>query len=196
MTPCPATSPPPPRPTAARPPHRPAPQARRQLRLAVAGLLVTAVALSAEPALAQSAPPRATGDGVDTALAYCTNLADQAADARFARKAAKLKELEAEVSQRLAALEDKRREYEEWLGRRQRFLDRAQERLVSIYTGMQPDAASRQLAAMDELTAAAIVARLAPRAASAVLNEMETQKAARLATIMSGLGRKNDERGA
>ena len=90
------------------------------------------------------------------------------------------------------ALETKRAEYEDWLERRQRFLERAQQNLVSIYSGMQPEAASEQLAAMDELTAAAIVAKLSPRAASAVLGEMQTEKAARIATIMSGLARESD----
>ncbi|MEM8663539.1 MAG: MotE family protein [Pseudomonadota bacterium] len=131
-------------------------------------------------------------DGVDTAIAYCTNLADEASDARFARQAAKLEAMEAAVQDRLSALEAKRAEYQSWLERRQAFLDRAQDSLVSIYAGMRPDSASEQLAAMDELTAAAIVAKLAPRAASAVLNEMATDKAARLATIMSGMAREND----
>ncbi|MEM0908931.1 MAG: MotE family protein [Pseudomonadota bacterium] len=134
-------------------------------------------------------------DGVDTALAYCTNIADEAADARFAKKAAKLKLMEDQIDSRLAALEKKRAEYQEWLERRERFLEQAQEGLVSIYSTMRPDAASEQLAAMNELTAAAIVAKLAPRAASAVLNEMETEKAARIATIMAGLARPNDDRG-
>ena len=194
MTPCPATSPPPPRPTASYPPHRPRPQGR-VLRASLAAALFAATVLPAGRAIAQS-PAQAGGDGVDTALAYCTNLADAAADARFARKASRLKELEEDVERRLMALEEKRAQYEDWLERRQRFLDRAQQNLVSIYSGMEPESASAQLAAMDELTAAAIVAKLAPRTASAVLGEMQTDKAARIATIMSGLARESDRSNA
>ncbi|MEM9223581.1 MAG: MotE family protein [Pseudomonadota bacterium] len=141
---------------------------------------------------AQTSPP----DGVDTAIAYCTNLADEAADARVARQAEKLRQLEQAIEERLGALEEKRAEYQDWLKRREDFLDRAQASLVSIYSGMRPDAASEQLAAMNELTAASIVAKLSPRAASAVLNEMAADKAARLATIIAGLSRENDNAGA
>lgn len=189
MTPCPAASP---APSNARPPQPP-PQPRKPSTLHVSLLAVALAASSIFPTsavLAQAPLP----DGVDTAIAYCTNLADEASDARFARQAAKLEAMEAAVQERLAALEAKRAEYQAWLERRETFLARAQESLVSIYSGMRPDAASEQLAAMEELTAAAIVAKLSPRAASAVLNEMATDKAARLATIMSGMVRQDDNR--
>jgi len=187
MTPCPATSPTPPR---TRPPRHPRPPfARRVLLL---GAILAAGTFAATATRGQDASPP---DGLDTALAYCTNLADEASDARFARKAETLKALEDEVEMRLDALEAKRAEYQTWLERREEFLDRAQDSLVSIYSGMRPDAASAQLAVMDEFTAAAIVASLKPRTASALLNEMETEKAARLATIMATLGRGKDSAG-
>ncbi|WMS41792.1 MotE family protein [Acuticoccus sp. MNP-M23] len=191
MTPCPATSPSPPR-ERPQPPRYPRPPHARRIVLAVAVLAAGALAATTARGQEAATPP----DGVDTALAYCTNLADEASDARFARKAQTLKVLEEEVEARLNALEEKRTEYQNWLERREEFLQRAQESLVSIYSGMRPDAASAQLAVMDEFTAAAIVAQLTPRNASSVLNEMETEKAARLATIMATLGRGKDGRGA
>lgn len=143
--------------------------------------LAALVALATLPALA------GPSEVDETALAYCSNLADAANDARFARKLARLQAVEESIEGRLAALEEKRAEYENWLERRQQFLDLARESLVTIYSGMRPDAASEQLAAMNELTAAAVIAQVEPRTASAILNEMETQKAARLATIVAGL---------
>ncbi len=183
-------SPPPLRPASEGPPNRPPTKTRpaRWQVAALACLLTVSTAVPAGHAIGQTGEQ----DGLDTAIAYCTNLADAASDARFAKKAAKLTELEAQVQSRIEALEAKRIEYEMWLDRRQRFLDRAQESLVSIYTAMRPDAASEQLGAMDETTAAAIIAKLSPRAASAVLNEMATDKAARIATILSGMGRESD----
>ncbi|ORE95799.1 MotE family protein [Acuticoccus yangtzensis] len=124
-----------------------------------------------------------------SAAAYCTNLADEAGDARFARKLARLQEAETKVNDSLAALETKRQEYEDWLSRREKFLKLAEDNLVAIYSGMRPDAASAQLAAMPELQAAALIAKVAPRTASSILNEMETKKAARIAAIMAGLSR-------
>lgn len=135
------------------------------------------------------AAPAAAEPAGDTALAYCSNLADAAQDARYARKLARLQAAEARIEERLAALEEKRAQTEDWLTRRQAFLARAEASLVDIYAGMRPEAASEQLAEMDDFTAAAVIAKVAPRAASAILNEMEPRKAARIASIMAGLSR-------
>jgi flagellar motility protein MotE (MotC chaperone) len=149
-----------------------------------AAALALAVAFALWPA---SAP--AQDAATEAALAYCTNLADDAADARFALQLSRLEAAEAAIDERIAALDEKRREYEEWLKKRRRFMERAEESLVAIYAGMRPDAASEQLAEMNEFTAAAVIAKVTPRTASAILNEMEAEKAARLATIIAGLTR-------
>ncbi len=51
---------------------------------------------------------------------------------------------------------------------------------------MQPENAARQLSAMDEKVAAAILGKLKPAAAGAILDEMEAERASRLAAILSG----------
>jgi len=156
--------------------------------------LLAAAAFAA--ALPAAKADEAADEAADTALAYCTNLADEATDARFARQLARLKTAEAAIEERLGALERKRAETEEWLARRRRFLALAEENLVAIYEGMRPDAASEQLAEMNELTAAAVIAKVEPRTASAILNEMDAKKAARLAAIMAGLSREEPPRTA
>ncbi|XWN33000.1 MAG: MotE family protein [Devosia sp.] len=168
---------------------------RQRRRPVVTSVLILALASSAvvPPVIANA---QDNAELLETARAYCSNLADAASDARFARKLARLNAVEAGIDARLVALEEKRAEYEAWLDRRQRFLRQAEDSLVTIYAGMRPDAASAQLAAMDELTAAAILAKAQPRTASAILNEMEADKAARLATIMSGMSRPSDRRAA
>ncbi|RAI00948.1 hypothetical protein DLJ53_17115 [Acuticoccus sediminis] len=151
-----------------------------------ASAVALAIALLAAPfALA----PAADAEESSAAEAYCRNLADEAGDVRFARKLARLQEAEQQVNARLQALEAKRQEYEDWLTRREKFLKLAEQNLVAIYAGMRPDAASQQLAAMNELQAAAVIAKVSPRTASAILNEMDTKKAARIAAIMAGLSR-------
>jgi flagellar motility protein MotE (MotC chaperone) len=137
---------------------------------------------AAEPAEPAAAPTAAT-----VAAQYCNNIADAAADARFARQAAALAVLERDIEDRLARLETKRAEYQDWLDRREKFLKTAEEGLIAIYTQMKPDAASAQLSIMDEMTAAAILSKLPPRTASAILNEMDPTKAAQLTNIMAGL---------
>jgi len=51
---------------------------------------------------------------------------------------------------------------------------------------MQPEAAATRLATIDEPEAAAIVAKLNPRVAAAILNEMEAAKAGKITDLISG----------
>ncbi len=166
------------------------------MRTASTGLLVlagclclTASALAAEekaPAEAV-APVAATAQPQDNASEYCRNIANPAADARYARQADSLTSMEKALDERIAALEKKRAEYEEWVTRRQEFLSRADESVVAIYSQMRPDAAAQQIAVMDAEAAAAILSKLSPRTASAILNEMDANTAANLTNTMAGL---------
>jgi flagellar motility protein MotE (MotC chaperone) len=117
---------------------------------------------------------------------FCTNNVAAAGQVRVAWEAAKLKELEAKVRQRIAELEAKRAAYEDWLHRRDEALKKAEENVVAIYTKMRPDAAALQLAAMDDDMAAAVLAKLKPSNASAILNEMDPGRAAHLTAAMVG----------
>ncbi len=122
---------------------------------------------------------------------YCPNIADAAADARFAWQKKVLAEIEQEIAKRLELLEAKTAEYQRWLARRDEFSKKAQESVVTIYARMRPDAAAAQLVAMDEETAAAVLARLDPRNASAILNEMDPTQAVRLTATISGAANVN-----
>ncbi len=113
-----------------------------------------------------------------------------AADARFVRQKEALAAMEKQIQERIAQLEAKRAEYQEWLQRREAFLKKADEALVQVMSQMRPDAAAAQLTAMSEDAAAAVLAKLSPRVASAILNEMEPARAARLTTTMVGISRR------
>lgn len=131
----------------------------------------------------------ADGPGSDLARGYCANIAGTAAEARLALQQVKLAETEKAIGYRLTALETKTAEYKAWVERRDQFLKRATDTLVKIYTQMEPDAASQQLAALDEETAAALLVKLEPQYASSILNEMAPEKAARLTATISGAAR-------
>jgi flagellar motility protein MotE (MotC chaperone) len=159
----------------------------------VFGLVLAAAPVSAaEAATGDAAPPAAATDtgeakaAADNASAYCRNIANQAADARYARQAASLADMTKQLEERIKALEDKRAEYEKWVSRRQEFLDKADQSVVAIYSQMRPDAAAQQIAVMDQEAAAAILSKLQPRTASAILNEMEPTAAANLTNVMAG----------
>lgn len=120
---------------------------------------------------------------------YCVNIANQAADARFAWQAKTINELEKEIDKRLAELEAKRAEYQEWAKQREEILAKASDHLVAIYAKMRADSAALQLAVLDDGIAAAVLSKLNARTASAILNEMEPGRAAQLAKAMAEAAR-------
>jgi flagellar motility protein MotE (MotC chaperone) len=129
-----------------------------------------------------------TGSTTKSARAeeYCTNIADAAADARFAWQKKVLTDLEQQIAHRIAQLEEKTAEYRTWLARRDEFSQKANATLLRIYSRMRPDAAAAQIAELDEETAAALLTNFEGRTASLILNEMDAGKAARLSSIISG----------
>ncbi len=155
---------------------------------ALAGLTATGPAVAAEQAAADQKQPVAAADpDAVNADAYCRNIANQAADARYARQAESLAAMTKALDDRIAALEAKRADYEKWVATRQDFLSRADASVVAIYSQMRPDAAAQQFAVMGEEAAAAILSKLQPRTASAILNEMDAVTAAHLTNVMAGL---------
>jgi flagellar motility protein MotE (MotC chaperone) len=111
---------------------------------------------------------------------FCANLAAIAGDARIAWQTAKLRELEAEVTQRIAELDAKKAQLVEWTRQRDEALKKANDAVIAIYAQLKPDAAAQHLSAMEDAMAAAILAKLPPRTASAILNQMEPARAAQL----------------
>jgi flagellar motility protein MotE (MotC chaperone) len=140
--------------------------------------------LGKPPGPLEALPPNAT-----QAQQYCFNTADQAADARIAWQAKKIKEMESELDKRAQQLEAKTEEYKRWLERRDEFSRKAHEKLVGFYSRMRPDAAALQLATLDEEMAAAVVTKLETKVASAIMGEMDPERAAKIATIISGAAR-------
>lgn len=147
---------------------------------AVALLLAASV-----PALSE---PPGLGN-LDEIRKFCGNIDDRAADARYALQARQLSELKADVEDRMRALEEKRREYEMWLKRRDEFVSKAQDSLVDIISKMKPDAAAAQMSLIGDETAAALILKLNPRVSSVILNEMPPEKAAKLARVIVGAQR-------
>ncbi|WP_274425763.1 MotE family protein [Chelativorans sp. YIM 93263] len=149
-------------------------------------------ALLAFPGItAQAAEPDTVALG-DEVQRFCTNIADEARDHRYALQKQELARLREEVDGRIVALEDKRAEFEIWLDRREAFLDKATNGLVEIYASMRPDAAAERLAEVRVELAAAILMKLKPRDAGVILDEMNSESAAMLTTIIASAARPED----
>lgn len=133
-------------------------------------------------AFAQQAPAPSLEEEI---RAFCGNIADAARDQRYLLQKKELEELQAGVDERIRLLEERTVKYRDWLKKREDFMRVADTQLVEIYKNMAPDSAAAQLEIVKPGIAAAIVMKLSPRLASQILNEMDTKKAAALASILA-----------
>ena len=147
------------------------------------------------PEAPRQSPKPAASEEFSTAAArqYCLNIADAAAEAKFAWQKKVMTELAADLEMRVGLLDEKMAEVQRWVTRRDEFMKKARDNLVLIYSRMRPDAAAMQLVAMDEETAAAVLLKLDPRAAGLILNEMDPAKAARLTATINGAAKDTKE---
>jgi flagellar motility protein MotE (MotC chaperone) len=159
---------------------------------------VYTAAVPSDKKASEATPAKTTVERRDTPAAardarpaqqYCVNIASAAADARFNWQKKTIGDMERELDERIAKLDAKVAEYQQWLTRRDDYARKAQEQLVGIFARMRPDAAAAQLAAADEETSAAVLSKLDTRVSSGILAEMDPNQAARLTAIMLGAGR-------
>lgn len=158
------------------------------------GIVIGALVFGGTPAATQVVNAAAGPAGaLDADIErFCSNIADSARDRRYAIQRAELETLQKDIDARIAALESKRVEYEEWLARRNDFLEKAENNLVDIYARMRPDAAAERLAEVGPELAAGILMKLQARQAGIILNEMDSKVAATLTSIMASAARKQD----
>lgn len=159
---------------------------------AAAGLVAALFAVGpARTASSETATPPST-DNTTEVERFCSNIADAARDRRYVMQTRELERLKTEIDERMKALETKRLEYEEWLKRRDDFLDKAEDNVVKIYAKMKPDAAAERLSEVRIELAAGILMKLDPRQASTILNEMDRKAAATITGVMASAARKVD----
>lgn len=152
------------------------------------GIGIAALAATGTLAAAQNIPGQVT----DEIREFCANIVDAARDRRYAVQTRELEKIRQEIDERIAALEAKRAEYEDWLARRDEVINRAEDSVVGIYSRMRPDAAAERMSQLDENLAAAILLKLNSRQAGIILNEMDSKSAARLTSIIADVAKSED----
>lgn len=178
----------------------------RNVRLLLAvGAVAALVGSVGHPAMGAGAEPKAKARAAEPpkrpplpeakrngslAQQYCASVQDRVAEARFAHQTAELEALAKKIDERLAKLDANSALLKEWVAKRESFMAKATQQLVGIFAAMRAEAASEQLTRIDPGTAAAILLRLDSRAASAILNDMPPEKAARLASIIADAANK------
>lgn len=132
-------------------------------------------------------PPASTPE-LSPAQQYCSNVLDAATAAQIAQQTRNLEKAQKQLDDRLVLLAEKADVLKNWIKLREDFTARATDSLVQIYSKMKPDAAAAQLAAMDEMVAAAVISKLTPKVSSLIMTEMEVARAARLSAVIAGAG--------
>jgi flagellar motility protein MotE (MotC chaperone) len=169
---------------------------RARVTLSVAAVLLACPAFAQDGRAPEKEKPKAAANKppekvtVDKpadveASRFCANAAPSIAEARIAWETKQLSDLDAQVKQRLADLEKGEASIKDWMAKKDAALKSASDDLVAIYSKMQPEAAATQIAAMDDQLAAAILGKLKAGVAGAILNEMEADRASKLATLLS-----------
>lgn len=130
--------------------------------------------------------------GQDSGDMYCGAIVDPAREQRYLLKQQELKSALAAVNERLAELEKRKADYQQWVQRREDFAKRATQNLVEIYGAMKPEASAARLSQLDPQLAASLLLSIATRQSSAILNEMDEKTAAALTSIMAASARKSD----
>jgi flagellar motility protein MotE (MotC chaperone) len=125
---------------------------------------------------------------------FCANIADAARDQRYQLQKDELGKLQTQVNDRIAVLEKRKGEYEDWLNKRNAFMKKAEAGLVDIYKKMKPDAAAPQLELLDPNLASAIIMKLKPSQSALILSEMDPKKAAMVTAIMSAVEQRDAAR--
>ncbi len=144
-------------------------------------------------AVAREPPKRdvtATPENIETitddklasiARSYCSNNLASAAEARIASKRKALLELEERIEKKSAELSRLTADARDWVDRREKGRAMSRDSLVDAYSKMRPEAAAQQIGAMSDDVAVSIIMKLNARAASAIMNEMGADRAARIA---------------
>ncbi len=111
---------------------------------------------------------------------------DAVVAAKLQEEEAKANAVKAEIEAKLDELKKATAELQKWLERREEFKTKATDNLVTVYTQMDPEAAAQRLTLVGEPTAAAIIMKLPPKNASAVLGEMQPEMAGKITAFMAG----------
>ena len=90
----------------------------------LAGVCLVAAPISG--ALAQDKPKPVVKTAREEIKAFCGNIADAARDQRYLLQKEELVKLQGQVDERIALLEERKAEYEDWLKRRNDFLKQAE----------------------------------------------------------------------
>ena len=125
---------------------------------------------------------------------YCANVAASATEAANAIREQELRALEQKIEQRIRELDAKRVDVQHLIENSEAILAKADDSLVALYSKMKPDNAANQIAKLDDDVAIALLMRVRTKELSAIMDEMDAERAASLAKKLSQKLRRGNEK--
>lgn len=125
------------------------------------------------------------GATVDEIQQYCASVIDPARDRRYLLQKQDLEKLQAGVDERLKVLDKHKAEYEDWLQRRNDFMNKAEANLVEIYKSMKPNVAAERLSVVDVNISAAILMKLSAKQTGLIMGQMDAATAGKLTALIA-----------
>lgn len=132
------------------------------------------------------AKPQAAEPDMSLARQYCRVVGNDAFAAKLAEERRRAEDLKRRIEAKIGELEAATAEQKRWLQLRKEFQEKATGNLVAVYALMDAEAAAQRLTDVTDDVAAAILLKLPPKATSAILAEMQSDKAGRLTAYLAG----------
>jgi len=132
------------------------------------------------------AKPQAVEPDMSLARQYCRVVGNDALAAKLAEERRRAEDLKRQIETKIGELEAATAEQKKWLQLRKEFQEKATDNLVAVYALMDAEAAAQRLTNVTDDVAAAILLKLPAKATSAILAEMQSDKAGRLTAYLAG----------
>lgn len=131
----------------------------------------------------------ATGRTLELVREFCISSKEQIVEARLRRQKAAVVSMTEELKAKISELENLVEESKARADQLKSFSAAISKQIVSVYEGMEPDAAAKQIAGLDPVTGASIIAKLDGQRASSIVSEMSAKEGARIMSYLTQLAR-------
>jgi flagellar motility protein MotE (MotC chaperone) len=144
----------------------------------IAFIYISSGSQSEEPTLpVASMAPSAAED-------LCEAFADKAAEAKLARQRKELLEVKATIEKQLVVLDEKTKQLESWVTKRNEIRESVSTSLVKMYSNVESETAAQQLQKLNPQSAAEILQRLKPKQSGEIVTAMDVDFASKVMKIM------------
>jgi flagellar motility protein MotE (MotC chaperone) len=137
------------------------------------------------PSLAENSTALQFQKPKDEAIDLCRSFAKKAAETKLARQNKELLLMKTKIEEQLLVLDQKTRILDQWVSKRDNIRATVSDRLVNIYSNVEPEIAAQQLQKLDAEMASEVLQRLNPKTSGEIVSAMDVTFASKLVKLMS-----------